>query len=100
VLDTKLKQQTDYHANAEQLRKAIPDYLNIETLTPFILNKLIENIQVGQAETVNGQIAQEVTIVRRFIVDAYAFVLSQPSKRRDRTLIGSLFQKKFTYASP
>lgn len=66
VLDAKLAQQTDYQANAEQLRQAISDYLNIATLTPFILNKLIENIQVGHAETVNGQTVQEVAIVWRF----------------------------------
>jgi site-specific DNA recombinase len=66
VFDAKLAQQTDYQANAEQLRQAISDYLNIATLTPFILNKLIENIQVGHAETVNGQTVQEITIVWRF----------------------------------
>ena len=66
VLDAKLDQQTDYQANAEQLREAISDYLNIDTLTPFILNKLIENIQVRHAEAVNSQIVQEVTIVWRF----------------------------------
>ena len=66
VLDTKLEQQIDYQANAEQLRQAISDYLNIETLTPFILNKLIEKIQVGQVETINGQAVQEIAIVWRF----------------------------------
>ena len=66
VLDTKLEQQTDYQANAEQLRGAITDYLNIDTLTPFILNKLIEKIQVGHPETVKGQIVQDITIVWRF----------------------------------
>lgn len=70
VFDAKLEQQTDYQANAEQLRKAISDYLNIDTLTPFILNKLIEKIQVGHAETVNGQTVQKVAIVWRFIGDA------------------------------
>ena len=66
MLDKKLAQQTDYKANAEQLRQAISDYLNIDALTPFILNKLIENIQVGQVETINGQMVQEITIVWRF----------------------------------
>ncbi|MGI6249229.1 MAG: DUF4368 domain-containing protein [Acutalibacteraceae bacterium] len=47
-------------------RAATSDYLNIETLTPFILNKLIEKIQIGQAETVNGQAVQDATIVWRF----------------------------------
>lgn len=65
VLETKLEQQTDYEANAAQFREIISDYLNIESLT-FILNKLIEKIQVGHVETVNGQMVQEVTIVWRF----------------------------------
>jgi len=66
VLDAKLEQQVDYQVGAEQLRQAISDYLNIETLTPFILNKLIEKIQVGCVEKINGQAVQEITIVWRF----------------------------------
>jgi len=54
VLDTKLEQQVDYQANAEQLRAAISEYLNIDILTPLILNKLIEKIQVGHVEKVDG----------------------------------------------
>lgn len=53
-------------ASAEQLRAAISDYLNIDTLTPLILNKLIEKIQVGHVEKVDGQMVQEITIVWRF----------------------------------
>jgi len=67
VLDTKLEQQVDYQASAEQLRQAISDYLNIDTLTPFILNKLIEKIQVGQVQTVNDQTVQEITIAWKFV---------------------------------
>jgi hypothetical protein len=66
VLDTKLEQQVDYQTNAEQLRQSISGYLNIDMLTPFILNKLIEKIQVRQAETVNEQIVQKIVIVWRF----------------------------------
>jgi site-specific DNA recombinase len=66
VLDAKLEQQTDYQANAEHLRQIISDYLSIDTLTPFNLNKLIEKIQVGHAETVNGETVHEITIVWRF----------------------------------
>ncbi len=66
VLDAKLEQQVDYQANAEQLRQIISDYLNIEALTPFILNKLIEKIQVGHMEKVDGRAVQEITIVWRF----------------------------------
>ncbi|MGI6745879.1 MAG: DUF4368 domain-containing protein [Acutalibacteraceae bacterium] len=37
----------------------------IEALTPLILNKLIEKIQVGHVEKVDGQMVQEITIVWR-----------------------------------
>jgi site-specific DNA recombinase len=66
LLNTKLEQQTDYQANAEQLREAISVYLNIDSLSPFILNKLIENIQVSHVETINKKAMQEITIVWRF----------------------------------
>jgi len=66
LLNTKLEQQIDYQAAAEQLRAAISDYLNIDTLTPLILNKLIEKIQVGHVEKVDGQLLQKITIVWRF----------------------------------
>ena len=63
VLDTKLEQQIDYQANAEQLCAAISEYLHIDKLTPFILNKLVERIDVGHTEMVDGQPQQEVTIL-------------------------------------
>jgi hypothetical protein len=69
VLDVRLEQQTDYQTNAEQLRQAISDYLNIDTLTPFILNKLIEKIQVGHSETVNEQVKQAIAILWKFAME-------------------------------
>jgi len=66
MLDTKLEQQINYQAAAKQLRAAISVCLNIDTLTPLILNKLIEKIQVGHAEKVNGQMVREITTVWRF----------------------------------
>ena len=66
VLDSKLEVQNDYQTNAEKLRELIREYLHIDKLTPFMLNKLIERIEVGQAEIVNGQNQQEITIVWRF----------------------------------
>jgi hypothetical protein len=53
-------------SNVEQFRQVISDYMNIDTLTPFILNKLVEKIRVGCDEKINGQAVQEVTIVWRF----------------------------------
>ncbi|MGI6247989.1 MAG: DUF4368 domain-containing protein [Acutalibacteraceae bacterium] len=49
-----------------RLRHTISNYLNIDTLTPLILNKLIEKIRVGNNEKITGQEVQEITIVWRF----------------------------------
>lgn len=59
-------QKEDYRVSAEKLREIILEYLNIEKLTPFILNKLIERIEIGHLEMVGGQRQQEITIVWRF----------------------------------
>ncbi len=67
MLETKLEQQADYQTNAEQLRQAISDYLNIDSLIPFILNKLIKKIQVEHAETINDQMEQDIAVVWRFM---------------------------------
>ena len=66
VLDSKLEVQNNYQTNAEKLRENIRDYLHIGKLTPFMLNKLIESIEIGQAEIANGQTQQEIIIVWRF----------------------------------
>ncbi len=66
ALDFELGVQSDYQTKTEKLRKIIRDYLNIDNLTPLILNKLIEIIQVGHVEKVDGQMVQEITIVWRF----------------------------------
>jgi hypothetical protein len=55
VNDSKLGAQNDYQTNTEKLREFIRDYLHINKLTPFILNKLIERIEVGHTEMVIGQ---------------------------------------------
>ncbi len=67
VLDYKLEVQNDYQTNSEKLRELIRDFLHIEKLTPFMLNKLIERVEIGQAKIVNEQKQQEITIVWRFV---------------------------------
>jgi hypothetical protein len=59
-------QKDAFMSNAETLRKNIREYLDIREITPYILNKLIERIEVGHLEMVDGQKQQEVTIVWRF----------------------------------
>jgi len=65
-IHAELGKADDYRSNAEMLREAIREYLNIEELIPFILNKLVEKIEVGHREMVDGQPQQDVTIVWRF----------------------------------
>ena len=38
---------------------------DIDKLTPFMLNKLIERIEIEHVEIVNGQSQQEITIIWR-----------------------------------
>lgn len=47
-------------------KKAVSDCLEIKELTPLMLNKLIDRIEVGSQEVVDGQRQQEIRIVWRF----------------------------------
>lgn len=66
-IQVELAKEDNYRVNAEKLREVIRDYLDIQELTPFILNKLVERIDVGYTEMVNGQAQQEVAIVWKFV---------------------------------
>jgi hypothetical protein len=68
-IQTELAKEDDYRVNAEKLREVIREYLNIQELTPFILNKLVERIDVRHTEIVDGQPQQEVVIVWKLIGD-------------------------------
>ena len=61
-----MNHRADYQASAEQLYVAISKQLNIDDLTTFILNKLIEKIQNGQMEKIDDQMIHEITIVWKF----------------------------------
>lgn len=61
-----LEKEDDYRGNAEKLWKTIHEHLDIQTLTPFILNKLLKRIEVGHTEMMDEQPRQENTNVRRF----------------------------------
>ncbi|NLK39663.1 MAG: DUF4368 domain-containing protein [Clostridiales bacterium] len=43
------------------------DYTEVDELTPYRLNRIIEKIQVGHAEIVNGRRRQEIGIVWRYL---------------------------------
>lgn len=65
-LQSELAQQGNQAVQLEKLREVVADCLNITELSPLILNKLIDRIEVGSQEVVDGQRMQEVTIVWRF----------------------------------
>lgn len=61
----KVKKEDDA-VQIEKLKEAVADCLDIRELTPLILNKLIDRIEVGSQEVVDGQRQQEIRIVWRF----------------------------------
>jgi hypothetical protein len=66
VIYAESAQKDAYRSNTEKLRENIREHLDIRELTPFILNKLIDKIEIGNLEIVEGKKQQEVTIVWRF----------------------------------
>ena len=65
-IKTQLAEKEDYAGQLEKLHDAVRDCLDIKELTPFVLNKLIDRIEVGSQEVVDGQRQQEIRIVWRF----------------------------------
>ena len=53
-------------AGLQHLRAGFWVYLDNEKLSPFILSKLVERIDVGCTEIDDGCLLQEVTVIRRF----------------------------------
>jgi len=65
-IQTQLTEKADYAGQLEKLQEAVRDCLDIQELTPIVLNKLIDRIEVGSQEVVDGQRQQEIRIVWRF----------------------------------
>ena len=69
-IEAGLVAKSDTAEQLDRLKEAIlgcyTKVLDIHELTPLILNKLIERIEVGSLEAVNGHKQQEITIVWRF----------------------------------
>lgn len=66
-IKTQLDEKEDYAGQLEKLKKAVADCLDIQELTPLVLNKLIDRIEIGSLEIVDGQRQQEIGIVWRFV---------------------------------
>ena len=66
AIKAKLAKADETTVNVEKLRENVSTHLDVKELTPFILAKLIDRILVGHKQEVDGQRAQEITIVWRF----------------------------------
>lgn len=67
AIETELNQKDEYTENLQKLSTVIKEYLNIEKLTANMLNQLVERIEVGYPEAIDGEIQQEINIIYRFI---------------------------------
>ena len=69
-IEAGLAAKSDTAEQLDRLKEAIlgcyTKVLDFHELTPLILNKLIERIEVGSLEVVNGQKQQKIIIVWRF----------------------------------
>jgi DNA invertase Pin-like site-specific DNA recombinase len=67
AIQTERNKKGENAENLQKLSDAIKAYLNIDKLTANMLNQLIERIEVGYPETVNGERQQEINIIYRFV---------------------------------
>ena len=67
LIDVELNSQEDYEKSVEKLKSVLEEYLTIEELTEAMVNQLIEKIEIGHSQKVNGVRQQEITIVYRFV---------------------------------
>ena len=65
-IKAQLAEKEDYAGQLEKLHEAVWDCLDIQELSPLVLNKLIDRIEIGSQEVVDGQRQQEIRIVWRF----------------------------------
>ena len=55
AIKAQLAEKEDYAGQLEKLHEAVQDCLDIRELTPLVLNKLIDRIEIGSQEVVGGQ---------------------------------------------
>lgn len=66
ALQSKISQQNNTEISIDQFRDTVRECLNVTELTPFILNKLINGIEIGCLEIVEGQKQQVVSVEWKF----------------------------------
>ena len=62
ALQSKISQQHNTETSLEQFRETVRECLNVVELTPLLLNKLINGIEIGCLEIVDGQKQQVVSV--------------------------------------
>lgn len=67
IIETELNSTGSDEQNVQKLKAVLDEFLNVETLTANMLNRLIERIEIGHTVKVDGCREQEITIVYRFI---------------------------------
>ena len=66
AIKAQLAEKENYADQLEKLQDEVRDCLDIRELSPLVLNKLIDRIEIGSQEVVDGQRQQEIRIVWRF----------------------------------
>ncbi len=67
IIETELNSTENDEQNVQKLKAILDEFLNVETLTANMLNRLIERIEIGHTVKVDGCHEQEISIVYRFI---------------------------------
>ena len=62
ALQSKISQQHNTETSLEPFRETVRECLNVVELTPLLLNKLINGIEIGCLEIVDGQKQQVVSV--------------------------------------
>ncbi len=66
-METELEDQEENIQGVDQLLQVVDRYLNIQELTPEILNSFIEKIYIGETERYDGRKMQDVEIIYKFV---------------------------------
>lgn len=66
-INADLAEKEDYAVQLEKLKGVVADCLDIQELTPLILNKLIDKIEIGSLEETGEGKQQAITISWRFV---------------------------------
>ena len=67
TINTELLKETDQTENLRKLKEVVNRFLNFRKLNSTLLHELIDRIEVGHAEIVDGQNQHNINIIYRFI---------------------------------